>query len=108
MSRYARRRDECEGDIVAALRGAGAAVAKLEGSGVPDLAVEFRGQRFLLECKDGDKQPIKTKKTPLKAKGLTDSQVRWWKDWESMGGTLPAIVTTPAEALAAVGVSCER
>lgn len=55
MSRYARRRDDCEAGIVAALRAVGATVQTLDETGCPDLLVGHAGKLYLLEAKDPDK-----------------------------------------------------
>lgn len=106
---WARMRDTNERPIIEALRAAGATVTQLDGKGVPDLLVGFRGQTFLLEVK-----------LPLGAKGgtahgggaskpgaggdgvLTKSQVEWWGAWT---GAPAIIVRNPAEALAAIGLT---
>lgn len=101
----AKRRDANEGEIIDALQAVGAAVQRLDGDGVPDLLVEYRGVLRLIEVK-----------LPLTARGavqkgrhynsrggrgdLTPAQVKWWDAWK---GTPPVIVRTPAEALAAIG-----
>jgi Holliday junction resolvase len=87
--------DATQGDIVDALRKAGATVVSLHavGAGVPDLLVGIRGQTFVLEVKCA-----KNKRGD--AKPLTPAQIVWHQQWR---GQL-AIVTTPEEALRAVGI----
>lgn len=100
-------RDTNEPAIVKALKAVGASVTPLNGTGVPDLLVGFRGQTYLLEVK-----------LPLGKKGgtghgggaskkgaggdgvLTESQLKWWRGW---CGKFPKIVRSPEEALAVIG-----
>ena len=91
--RRAAKVDANQEQIVSALRAAGAVVQSLAaiGSGVPDLLVAFRGNLFLLECKDGSKAPSKQK--------LTDKQVKWHQAW----GALVEVVNSPEAALRAIG-----
>ena len=49
--RQAAKRDENESDIVDALEAIGAMVYRVSDSGLPDLAVFFRGRIHLIECK---------------------------------------------------------
>ena len=51
LKRWAAKRDQNEGEIVAALRQVGAQVEILSGKGVCDLLVLHRGRLFLLEIK---------------------------------------------------------
>lgn len=101
--KYARRRDANEPDVVAALKAAGAAVQKLDGTGCPDLLVGYCGELHLLEIK-----------LPLGARGgkahrreheggegdMTEAQVKWWAAWK---GKAPTIVRSADEALKAIG-----
>lgn len=97
--RYARRRDLCEEEIVRALKAAGCSVAKLEGTGLPDLLVGWRGRNFLLECKDEHgKAGQNLKRT---ADGLRDTQRTWFGAWK---GAPICVVTCAAEAYAAIGL----
>ncbi len=103
MSGYGKRRDACERDIVRALELAGATVTKLDGKGVPDLLVGFRGRTLLMECKDPDDGARNSRSgsgrkvaNPL---GLRESQWAWWQEWR---GVRPVVVTTPEEALASL------
>lgn len=88
--------DANQGAIVEALRKAGATVTSLHavGGGVPDLLVGWVGRTFLLECKT-----LKGKRNP-KAAPLTPAQIVWHQQWRGQ----VAIVTTPEEALRAVGM----
>lgn len=95
--RYPRRRDECEREIVKALRAAGASVEQLDGR-PPDLLVGYRGQTFLLECKD--EHGVQGRGMKRTKSGLRPSQDEWWAAWR---GAAPIVVTTPHEALAAIG-----
>lgn len=102
MSKWARKRDANEGEVVKALLAVGAHVAKLDGSGIPDLLVLYQGQLHLLEVKhtDGASFVQRHGKTAPREAGLTAAQVKWWDEW---GDPKPAIVTTVDEALAAIG-----
>lgn len=101
----AAKRDESEPEIVRALEAVGAIVQRLSTEGVPDLLVGWQGRMWLLEVKmpltaRGAYQPGRS----LKHKGgrgdMTAAQAAWWDAWK---GPSPAIVRTPAEALAAIG-----
>ncbi len=99
--KYAKQRDINEAAIVAALELAGAAVQKLDGTGVPDLLVSYQGVLTLLEVK-----------RPLGAKGgkhnhghggigdLTSAQVKWFAQWK---GKPAVVVRNENEALVAIG-----
>ena len=97
--RRAAKTDANHGEIVKALRDAGCGVLDLSkvGNGCPDLLVHppsFPAARMavLMEIKDGAK--------PASARKLTKDQEKFhagWKGWL-------IIVTSPAEALAAMGV----
>ena len=67
--------DANQTEIVRALRDLGASVQSLAavGKGVPDLLVGWRGQNYLIECKDGAKKPSVQKLTP--------DQVEWHGRW---------------------------
>lgn len=81
-----------------ALRAVGASVTQLDAKGAPDLLVGFGGLTFLLEAKD---EHGKFKQHGKKsADGLRDSQREWWAAWN---GWPPVVVTTPEEALCAIG-----
>lgn len=93
------RRDKNEKPIVKALRAVGASVEYLNGTGVPDLLVGYRGVNYLVEIKgEHGKAESHGKKT---ASGLRDSQERWWRLWQ---GARPVVATTSDEALKAIGV----
>ena len=104
--KYGRRRDANERAIIEALERVGCAVTQLEGTGVPDLAVEYHGVLRFLEVKE-----VKPGKTLVHRRNhddpdhpeLTPAQVAWWKRWVELGGRPPAIVHDIAEALAAIG-----
>jgi hypothetical protein len=78
------RRDGNEGPIVEALRAVGGRVWFIGGTGNPDLLVEFQGQFTPLETK----RPKSGKRTKNQA------DIPW------------PIVTTPEDALHAIGIKC--
>ncbi len=97
--KYARKRDENEREIISALKAAGAAVAQLDGSGIPDLLVSFKGTLYLLEVKLPDAQ----KRNNLGSHDeLTPTQAKWWQSWYKANGVMPEIVHTVEEALAVI------
>lgn len=107
--RFARQRDANEPAIVRALQAVGASVSKQNEKGAPDLLVGFRGETFLLEVKRATAsgrpkrtQPGRRLESERKTdeRGLLDSQQKWWESWK---GRPPVVVTTPAEALSAIG-----
>jgi len=62
--RRAAKRDDNEGEIVAALRKAGAVVRIItQGDGLPDLLVGYQGRTILMEVKDGAKVPSQRRLT---------------------------------------------
>ncbi len=101
--KWAKQRDINEPQIIEALEHAGAAVQRLDGTGVPDLLVSYQGVLTLIEVK-----------RPLGAKGgkhhhghggvgdLTAAQVKWHQRWK---GKAPVVVRNEDEALAAIGVA---
>ncbi|MDE4176380.1 hypothetical protein PXK01_19665 [Phaeobacter sp. PT47_59] len=91
---YAAKVDANQGEIVAALRRAGASVTPTHaaGEGFPDLAGGFRGETFLIEVKDGAKPPS--------ARKLTPDQEKWHATWRGQ----KAVASTVAEALAVIGI----
>lgn len=93
--RRAAKVDRNHGEIVKALRAAGAGVCDLSavGSGCPDLLASYRGQWFLLEVKDGKKPPSKRQLTP-------DQQA-----WHALHRAPVAVVKDVDEALAAIGAT---
>lgn len=105
--KYAKRRDENERPIIAALRLAGYAVSQLGDTGVPDLLVSKDGEIWILEIKLplGPRGGMAHSKTWQGGVGeLTASQVKWWREWVDAGGKQPIVVRTPEEALEAVKV----
>lgn len=96
MGRRAARVDSNHGEIVHALVQANCSVQSLAslGKGCPDLLVGLRGQNHLLEIKDGSKPPS--------ARHLTQDQSKWIALWRGR----VTVVTSPREALEAVGISC--
>lgn len=99
MSGYGKRRDACEKAIVLALEAAGATVTKLDGRGVPDLLVGFRGMTLLMECKDPDDGARNSRHNGRKVAnplGLRESQWAWWQTWR---GYPPVVVSTPEQAI---------
>lgn len=75
MSKYARRVDANQLEIIKALLAIGCTVADTSraGEGFPDLVVGYRGRNYLIECKDGDKPPSERRLTP--------AQVRFHHQW---------------------------
>lgn len=100
----AKRRDTNEPEIVNALVAAGAVVTRLDGDGVPDLLVGFRGRSFLLEVKLplGPRGGVHHHGTEGSRGDLTPAQVKWWDAWS---GEPAIVVRSPAEALAAIGAA---
>ena len=89
MSKYARRIDANQNDIVAALRACGAVVRVVtQGDGIPDLLVGYRGYTLLLEVKDGSKPPS--------ARTLSEAEQKFFYEWR---GGIVAIVNSADEAL---------
>jgi len=106
------RRDPNQGEIVEALRAAGASVEELDdvGAGVPDLLVGFRGRNFLLEVKSPPYKGPKGGRLPEGARAhqyeLNDRQKKWHEAWSGQ----VAVVNSIDQALEAVGaesVPCE-
>ena len=98
------KRDLASPDIVAALRAAGASVTDLGpvGAGVPDLLVGFKGSTYLLEVKSATTHARRAKDPNVEyGEFLTDDQVTWLA---AHRGAPVRIVTTPEEALDAVGI----
>jgi hypothetical protein len=89
MSKYARRVDANQDQIVSALRACGATVRVIsQGGGIPDLLVGYRGHTVLMEVKDGQKPPS--------ARALTEPEQKFFDEWT--GGML-VIVNNVDEAL---------
>ena len=96
MSKYARRVDENQGDIVKALRACGATVRVVtQGDGIPDLLVGYNGYTILMEVKDGQKVPS--------ARKLTDAEQEFFDKWT--GGML-VVVNSVEEALDVLKECC--
>lgn len=99
----AKRRDASEPAIVEALRGVGAYVAQLDGGGIPDLLVGFRGATYLLEVKTPQKNGRARSRNHEGGRGeLKPRQASFLDAW--CGGPV-AVVHTVEEALAAIGAS---
>ena len=92
--RTAAKVDANQREIVAALRSVGATVQPLHavGQGCPDISVGWRGVNYFLEVKDGEKPPS--------ARKLTPAQEDWHGGWKGH----VAVVSSVAEALAAIGL----
>lgn len=90
----ARRVDDNQASIVAALRKAGCSVQVLSsvGNGVPDILVGMVGSNYLMEIKDGSKSPSRRKLTP--------DEEAWHAAWR---GSVVVVESVP-QALAVVGV----
>lgn len=75
MSKWARRADGNQPQIVEALRSIGATVQPLHtvGSGVPDLLVAYANRTMVMEIKDPSK--------PKADRCLTPAQVKWHAIW---------------------------
>lgn len=71
--RRAARRDSNEGDIVKAMREAGACVKVINDEGTFDLLCYYNGHTLLLEIKDGAKPPS--------ARRLTDAEQKFHDEW---------------------------
>lgn len=86
----AKRTDANQGEIVEALRKAGCSVTTTHtlGRGFPDLTVGYAGETFLLEVKASPREQ------------LTPDEADWHTAWRGH----VAIVTSPSEALAVVGI----
>lgn len=100
MRRYPQRRDDNEREIIDALECAGCYVQQLDGTGLPDLLVGFRGETYLLEVKAEHQKSGKGRKRT--ESGLRPSQETWFALWT---GKPVTIATTAAEALKAVGIN---
>ena len=93
MPRRAAKVDANQSEIVTALRDAGVSVYACHavGAGFPDLVCGYQGVNHLLEVKDGSKPPS--------ARKLTRDQTVFHMTWNGQVD----VVTSPEEALAAVG-----
>tara|TARA_R110000868_G_scaffold140227_2_gene355577 strand:+ start:899 stop:1189 length:291 start_codon:yes stop_codon:yes gene_type:complete len=76
-----KRVDNCQVQVVKALRDLGATVQHLHavGKGCPDIVVGFKDKNLLLEIKDGDK------------KVLTPDQVNWHKLWKGQVNVVTSV-----------------
>lgn len=94
MSKYARRVDSNQLQVISALAGAGCVVEDLSatGGGVPDLLVGYmaQGERRFWLCEVKDGQRVKS------AQKLTDAQIRWH---EKYAGWPVSVVDGPEAAL---------
>lgn len=88
-----KRTDLNQQSIVNALRQIGAHVVDTSevGHGFPDLVVGWRGQTYLIECKNGDRAPS--------ARKLTSDQQIFLLNWA--GGPL-FVVDSPSQAIAMI------
>lgn len=93
--RRAAKVDACHGEVVAALRKAGAHVTDLSavGDGVADILVSYRGRWFPIELKDGTLPPSK--------RLLTPAQKRWHREILATA----YVANSVTEALFIIGVS---
>ena len=91
------KRDANEPQIIAALEAAGATVEQLPtGRGLADLLVGFTYIDDLwCTCRDNYLIEVKTPKGKLNSK-----QIKWHNEWNGQ----VAVVRTPEEALAVIGV----
>ena len=90
------RTDSNHSEIVQALRRIGCSVLSLApiGNGCPDLLVGIFGRNLLLEVKDGDKSPSRTRLTPMERE--------FHETWKGRVYT----VSTVDEAIKAVNSFC--
>lgn len=84
-----KRVDDNQGEIVKALRAAGAVVTSIHtvGKGVSDLLVSFRQRWLVIEVKDGNKPPSARKLTPDEA------------EWIGKQKAPVYVVTSPEQAI---------
>lgn len=92
--KFSAKADANQPQIVKALRSAGASVQHLHsvGAGCPDLLCAIDGKNFLIEVKDGAKDPS--------AQKLTPAQVVWHATWKG-----PVHVVNSVERAVAVVAS---
>ena len=96
MSKYARRIDANQNEIVDALRKCGATVRGItQGDGIPDLLVGYNGETILMEVKDGQKVPS--------ARKLTEAEQDFFNKWT---GGLLVVVNSVEEALEVLKNCC--
>ncbi len=81
--------DGNQAEIVSTLRTAGASVTvtSMVGGGFVDLVVGFRGNTYLVECKNPDGRGRNS---------LTPAEMEWFKAWK---GGPAAVVNSPEEAM---------
>jgi len=107
ISRRAARKDTGATDIVDALRAAGVKVWVLSGEGIPDLLTLYRGCWGVMELKRAAKADRLDKRNGRvyrsEAGKLTPAQEEFVAAALEGGAVVP-VVSSPAEALAAVGV----
>ncbi len=83
-------------DIVTALRKCGASVSLIQGEGVPDLLVGFRGVTYLVEVK----KPLGPKGgASMSGQALRPSQVVWRSTWR---GAQALVIRSVEDALDAI------
>jgi hypothetical protein len=99
--RRAAKIDDTQTAIVAALRQAGCKVLSLAacGKGVPDLLVRVIHKNRVFAAIYGEIHLLEVKNPAGRGTSLTPDQVKFHAEWPV------TVVTTPAEALAAVGIS---
>jgi hypothetical protein len=97
--RHARRRDENEPDIVEAFEKLGCSVTRLDGQGVPDLLVGYRGRTLLVEvkCPFGPRGGLPTRNA---SDGLTEHQVDWWTSWNGESAVIVRTIEDVEQLLA--------
>jgi hypothetical protein len=88
MTTVISKSDGNQAAIVATLRAAGASVTVTStvGGGFVDLVVGFKGNTYLLECKNPDGRGRNS---------LTPVEIEWFKHWR---GGPAAVVNSPEEA----------
>lgn len=94
MSRFARRQDSNQGDIVKRLKELGCTVRdnSRNGDGGPDLTIGFMGRDYFVEIK-------------AVGKGLSQEQCDWHQEWR---GQRPVVMWTPEQAEAWVAERRKR
>lgn len=97
-------RDKAESGIIKALRAVGATVHQLSGKDIPDLLVGYKGLTYLLEVKSVLMNTRKDGYTRTTRTAVSKGQVDFATAWR--GGPVRH-VTTPEEALMAIGAPVE-
>lgn len=100
----AAHRDKAEAPIIKALRAVGAVVHQLNGKDIPDLLVGYRGLTYLLEVKSVLTNTRKDGYTRTERTAVSKGQQEFAASWR--GGPV-RLVTTPEEALMAIGAPVE-